>query len=69
MAETEHKPDYFALRQPLPRRLGAGLGCIAPALVLGVWCLLTYGGFAPPDFLPSPTEVVRGTIAGKFFRM
>ena len=33
-----------------------------PALVLGLWCLLTYGGFAPPDFLPSPTEVVRGTL-------
>jgi NitT/TauT family transport system permease protein len=23
---------------------------------------MTYGGFAPPDFLPSPTEVVRGTL-------
>ena len=33
-----------------------------PALVLGAWCAITYGGFAPPDFLPSPTEVVRGTL-------
>ena len=35
---------------------------MAPTLVLGGWCLLTYGGFAPPDFLPSPSEVVRGTL-------
>ena len=33
-----------------------------PALVLGIWCIVTYGGFAPPDFLPSPTEVVKGTL-------
>jgi NitT/TauT family transport system permease protein len=38
------------------------LGFVMPALVLGLWCLLTYGGFAPPDFLPSPTETVRGTL-------
>src|SRR5450755_134682 len=35
---------------------------MAPALVLGAWCLASYGGLAPPDFLPSPTEVVKGTL-------
>ena len=30
--------------------------------MLGAWCVVSYGGFAPPDFLPSPTEVVRGTL-------
>jgi len=35
---------------------------VAPALVLGAWCVASYGGLAPPDFLPSPTEVVKGTI-------
>jgi NitT/TauT family transport system permease protein len=54
--------DLFGLREPLPKRTAFLLGLIAPALVLGVWCVLTYGGFAPPDFLPSPTEVVRGTL-------
>jgi NitT/TauT family transport system permease protein len=38
------------------------LGLVMPILVLGVWCLASYGRFAPPDFLPSPTEVVRGTL-------
>ena len=33
-----------------------------PAVVLGAWCAVTYGGYAPPDFLPSPTEVARGTL-------
>jgi NitT/TauT family transport system permease protein len=54
--------DLFALRQPLPRAVSFGLGFVAPGLVMLVWCLLTYGHFAAPDFLPSPTEVVRGTI-------
>ena len=54
--------DLFALREPLPKSAALALGLVAPALVLGVWCLLSYGGFVPPDFLPSPTEVVRGTI-------
>jgi NitT/TauT family transport system permease protein len=38
------------------------LGFAAPALVLGVWCALTYGKLVQPDFLPKPTEVVRGTL-------
>ncbi|HEY6322103.1 MAG TPA: ABC transporter permease [Thermoanaerobaculia bacterium] len=54
--------DPFALRQPLPRTVSLALGFAAPGLVLLGWCLLSYGHFAPPDFLPSPTEVVRGTI-------
>jgi NitT/TauT family transport system permease protein len=58
-----HRPrDPFALRQPLPRTVSLALGFVAPGLVLLGWCLLSYGHFAPPDFLPSPTEVVRGTI-------
>jgi len=54
--------DPFALRQPLPRTASLILGLVAPALVILVWCVLSYGHLAPPDFLPSPTEVVRGTI-------
>ncbi len=30
--------------------------------MLAAWCLISYGGLAPADFLPSPTEVVRGTL-------
>jgi NitT/TauT family transport system permease protein len=52
----------FALRAPLPRATASAIGLVAPILVVGFWCGLSYGGFAPPDFLPSPTEVVRGTL-------
>jgi NitT/TauT family transport system permease protein len=59
---ARRRTDLFDLRAPLPRSTAVALGVVMPALVLGLWCLLTYGGFAPPDFLPSPTEVVRGTL-------
>jgi len=59
---STRRDDPFELRAPLPRSAAVALGFVMPALVLGLWCLLTYGGFAPPDFLPSPTEVVRGTL-------
>jgi len=56
------KRSLFALREPLPRSTGFVLGLVLPVLVLTAWCVTSYGGFAPPDFLPSPTEVVRGTL-------
>lgn len=56
------KRSLFTLREPLPRSIGFVLGLVLPVLVLAAWCVASYGGFAPPDFLPSPTEVVRGTL-------
>src|SRR6185436_19247876 len=56
------KNDVLALRTSLPKGTSLALGFIAPTLTLAGWCALTYGGFAPPDFLPSPTEVLRGTL-------
>src|SRR5215510_3976925 len=59
---AKRRSNLFSLRAPLPRGTATALGLVAPVLVAGAWCLLTYGGFAPPDFLPSPTEVLRGTL-------
>jgi len=59
---ARRKSSLFALRQPLPRTTATVLGLLAPILVFSTWFLLTYGGVAPPDFLPSPTEVLRGTL-------
>ena len=56
------RKDLFALRAPLPRATAVALGFVAPAAVLGAWCIISYGGLAPADFLPSPTEVIRGTL-------
>ena len=56
------KNDLFALRAPMPRRAAFALGFVAPALVLLAWCVLTYGKLVDPGFLPTPDEVVRGTL-------
>lgn len=62
MTRDRGKRDLFALRAPLPQATSFALGLIAPTLALVTWCGITYGGLAPPDFLPSPTEVIRGTL-------
>lgn len=59
---ASRKSSLFAIRAPLPRRTAFVLGFVAPALVLGAWCVLTYGHIVEPSFLPKPTEVVRGTL-------
>ena len=56
------KSTLFSIRSPLPKQTAFFLGFVAPALVLGAWCGLTYGGLVDPGFLPNPTEVVRGTL-------
>lgn len=42
--------------------MATSLSLVMPIVVIGAWCIISYGGFAPADFLPSPTEVVRGTL-------
>ncbi len=54
--------SLFALRAPLPRKLRPWLAVAAPALILGLWCALSYGHIVPETFLPSPTEVVKGLL-------
>jgi NitT/TauT family transport system permease protein len=56
------KSTLFSIRSPLSKQTAFVLGLMAPALVLGAWCGLTYSGYVRPDFLPTPTEVVRGTL-------
>lgn len=52
----------FALRAPLPRRVQTYLAFAAPALVMTLWCVLSYGDIVSDSFLPSPTEVLRGFL-------
>ena len=56
------KLSLFSIRSPLPKRTAFLLGFVAPALVLGAWCAVSYGHLVRADFLPTPTEVVRGTL-------
>ncbi len=55
-------PETFGLRTNLSQGTSFALGLVSPIVLFGTWCGLTYGGFAPPDFLPSPTEVLRGIL-------
>src|SRR6185295_1568705 len=59
---SQRRSSLFSIRSPLPRKTAFVLAFVAPALVLGAWCGLTYGNLVQPDFLPKPTEVVRGTL-------
>ena len=61
-AALRRTQSKWAIRQPVPRGTAAVLAFVMPALVLGAWCVISYGGLAPADFLPSPTETIRGTL-------
>jgi len=54
--------DLFAIRVPLRRSQRLLLAVVSPALFLGAWCLLSYGGLVSADFLPSPSAVIKGTL-------
>lgn len=41
---------------------GKILSGICFALIIGFWCIATYGGLISDLFLPSPTEVVKKII-------
>jgi NitT/TauT family transport system permease protein len=52
----------FDLRAPLPKAIRPWLAIAAPALLLGAWCGLSYGGVVGPSFLPTPTDVLKGLL-------
>jgi len=54
--------EILGLRTNLSQGTSFALGLVSPIVLFGAWCVLSYGGFAPPDFLPSPTEVLRGIL-------
>jgi NitT/TauT family transport system permease protein len=56
------KASLWSIRQPIPRGVALALAFVMPIVVLAGWCLISYGGLAPADFVPSPTEVFRGTL-------
>lgn len=46
----------------IPRSLALVLGLGAFGAVFAGWAILTYGGFVPPLFLPSPTDVAKAGV-------
>ena len=58
----KRRSTFWSIRQPVPRGTAIALAFVMPIVVIGAWCIVSYGGLAPADFVPSPTEVVRGTL-------
>ncbi len=50
----------FQVRSTLSRSQDLLFSWVGVVLLITIWCLLTYGGFVKPLFLPPPTEVFRG---------
>lgn len=56
------KQSLWSIRQPIARTTVTMLSFVMPVTVLGAWFIISYARLIPPDFVPSPTEVVRGTL-------
>jgi len=54
--------SILAPKVEIPRSTYLALSVASAFCVLGLWCLLTYGGFTPPDFLATPGQVIAAGI-------
>ncbi len=50
----------FSIRGTLSPRVDLLLGLAGIATLLIIWCVLTYGGYIQPIFLPSPSRIWEG---------
>jgi NitT/TauT family transport system permease protein len=57
------KPSVFwNIRQEFPRRLAALIALTSLAVPLTLWAIVSYAGWVPPMFLPTPTAVLQAGI-------
>jgi NitT/TauT family transport system permease protein len=55
---TEERRGYFAPKEEIPAGVYLAVSTLAGVILIGGWCLLTYGGLVRTDFLPTPHKVV-----------
>jgi NitT/TauT family transport system permease protein len=53
---------FWNIRQEFPRRLAALIALISLAVPLTLWAIVSYAGWVPPMFLPTPTAVLQAGI-------
>jgi NitT/TauT family transport system permease protein len=53
---------HFTVRGNLSRRADIIIGLIGIASLAAAWCILTYGGFVRPFFLPTPSGIWNGLL-------
>jgi NitT/TauT family transport system permease protein len=51
--------NFIKPQEPVPRSLYLGVAVSSAGFLLAAWVVLTYGGFVPALFLPSPTAIVQ----------
>ncbi|WP_416674095.1 ABC transporter permease [Egbenema bharatensis] len=57
------KPSVFwSLRQGFPRWLSVLIVAVSLAIPLAAWAIMSYGGWVPAIFLPTPTAVIDAGI-------
>ena len=49
---------YLEPQEPIPRRVFLGAMGAAALILFVAWCVASYGGFANPLFLPTPSKVL-----------
>lgn len=59
---VKQKEKDADMKKKTVRDNGKILSGICFALIIGFWCIATYGGLISDLFLPSPTEVVKKII-------
>ena len=54
---------YFAPKKEIPRRAYLTVSVLTAAVILLLWCALSYGNVVRRDFLPTPDEVVTAAVS------
>lgn len=54
--------SLFSPKTDIDKGTYVTLSLISVVIILALWCLLTYGGITPKDFLAAPHEVVAAGI-------
>ena len=52
----------FSVRSKLSPRNDFIIGLAGVVILIAVWCVVTYGGFVKPMFLPRPTDIWEGLL-------
>lgn len=63
-ASPVHRPPAvnFNIRGKLSPRADLLIGLLGIAVLAIAWCIVTYGGFVKPIFLPTPTGIWKGLV-------
>src|ERR1044071_939713 len=61
-ARRERVVSQMASRKTLSPRSDLIIGIAGIGSLVGIWCLLTYSGLIPSNFLPSPTGIWEGLV-------